>query len=87
MKRVSWFSIGGAVLGSALASWLAPKMIAWYFDPPVNIGINCRPATEWAMAKLQVMQFIGLIAGLALGLTLALVTRKREDGVPSEPMV
>lgn len=60
--------IFGALLGAFLTSWLAPKVIAWYFDPPVNIGVNCRNATEWSMRKLQLAQSVGLGAGAILGL-------------------
>ncbi len=88
MKRVIWFILGGAIFGSAIASWLAPRGIAWYFDPPVNIGLNCKVATEWAMAKLQMLQLVGLVAGSALGLLFGLSRRKKSDdldGVPNEP--
>jgi len=87
-KRVFWFVVGGAVLGSAMASWLAPKGIAWYFDPPVNVGINCRSATEWAMAKLQIMQAVGLGVGGLLGLLIGMNRRQKHahgDDLPSEP--
>jgi len=91
MKRMMWFIIGGAVIGSALASWLAPKGIAWYFNPPVNIGIDCRSATEWAMAKLQIFQLVGLLFGGGAGLLAGLSQRKRrpiethEENVEVEP--
>ena len=88
MKRIIWFILGGAIFGSAIASWLAPRGIAWYFDPPVNIGLNCKAATEWAMTKLQIMQFVGLLAGSGLGLLLGISRRKGSDaldGVPNEP--
>lgn len=57
-----------ALLGALLSSYIGPKIIAWYFDPPVNIGVNCRQAVEWSMAKLQVTQFFGLLAGIVIGL-------------------
>ena len=52
-------------------------MIAWYFDPPVDIGVNCKQATEWSMAKLQTAQAIGLASGAVFGLVLWLTMRKR----------
>ena len=70
-----------ALLGAVLASWVAPKAISWYFDPPVNIGVNCREATVWSMHKLQVAQLVGLILGAIAGLVgaVAWVRRNGED--------
>lgn len=68
MRKIFWFSFFGAFIGGILANWLSPKMIGWYFDPPVDIGVNCRAATEWAMARLQWAQLFGTIGGLVLGL-------------------
>ena len=72
----SWIGIG-ALVGALLASWLAPKGIAWYFDPPVNIGVNCREATEWAMSRLLMTQFWGLVSGVIASLLIASFLRKR----------
>jgi hypothetical protein len=67
-----------ALLGALLSSYLGPKVIAWYFDPPVNIGVNCRSAVEWSMSRLQATQFVGLVVGLVAGLTfMVLRTRPR----------
>ena len=81
----------GGLLGALLTSWLAPKGIAWYFDPPVDIGVNCKAATQWSMAKLQTAQFFGLLGGALLGLTLAIMTRRRHaeppDSYPTEPQL
>jgi hypothetical protein len=69
-----------ALSGALLSSYIAPKVIAWYFDPPVNIGVNCRTAVEWSMTKLQVMQFWGLTVGLALGLLIMLLATRPKAG-------
>lgn len=68
MRKVFWYSFIGAFFGGVIANWVSPKMIGWYFDPPVNIGVNCREATEWAMARLQWAQFFGMCGGVLLGL-------------------
>lgn len=87
-----WFIIFGGLLGAFLTSWLAPKAIAWYFDPPVDIGVNCRKATEWSMAKLQLAQSIGLGIGAVLGLGTWMSTRRRrnpspDENLPTEPQI
>ncbi len=71
----------GALIGGFFTSWLAPKVIAWYFEPPVEIGVNCRPATEWAMAKLQMLQGLGLIAGAIVGAIIYFVVMQRRNRV------
>ena len=67
MKKIVWFLFGGTLLGGLLSNWLSPKLIAWYLDPPVDIGVNCRGSLEWAMARLQWAQLIGTLIGLVLG--------------------
>ena len=59
-KKIFYGSCFFALLGALLSSYLGPKAIAWYFDPPVDIGVNCRSAVEWAMARLQLAQMAGL---------------------------
>lgn len=72
MKRPLVLAITFSLLGSILANWLGPKALAWYFDPPVEMGFNCKPAVEWGMEKLQYLQLAGLVGGLVLGGLLAL---------------
>lgn len=57
-----------ALFGAVATSYFGPKAIAWYFDPPVDIGVNCRSAVEWSMAQLQKLQLIGFVTGTVLGL-------------------
>ncbi|MCC7441739.1 MAG: hypothetical protein IT285_08900 [Bdellovibrionales bacterium] len=66
-----------AILGGLLSSYSAPKAIAWYFEPPTEIGINCRPATEWAMEKLVYAQAGGILLGGIIGLALVMMIRSR----------
>ena len=69
-SRVRKVLIGSAIfalVGAVVSSYLGPKIIAWYFDPPVDIGINCRSAVEWSMNRLKRVQLGGLIMGLLLG--------------------
>ena len=70
-KRVFQLALLIGLIGAVLVSWLAPKAIAWYFDPPVNIGVNCRQAVEWSMSRLQTSQLIGFIIGILIGLAIS----------------
>lgn len=81
--KLYWFAIGGGLLGAFLSSIIAPRAIAWYFDPPVDIGINCRAATEWSMRNLQNAQLTGLLAGAVMGLLIKVVINKKNTGSSS----
>jgi len=80
LRYVMTASFFAALAGAFLASYFGPKVIAWYFDPPVNIGINCRSAVEWSMSRLQSVQAWGMAGGLVLGIALGLwLTRMPSD--------
>jgi len=75
----------GALIGGLLATWLAPKAIAWYFDPPVSFGVTCKAPIEWALRRLQWSQLIGIIAGGTAGLVLYfLVFKRKKEPLPPE---
>lgn len=77
-RKIIYGTLIFALLGALLSSYVGPKIIAWYFDPPVNIGVNCRSAVEWSMSKLQITQFWGLVGGLIVGVVfMSLVTRTK----------
>jgi hypothetical protein len=79
MKRALSFALGGALLGIALTTWLAPGMIAWYFNPPVETGgFSCNAAIAWALRRLQSAQLWGIGVGGVLGLVVyGFVQRRR----------
>jgi len=76
MKRLSIYCLLGLVLGVVLATWLGPKILLWWFEPPADIGINYRPAIEWAMSRLVWIQIGGVSAGLILGLIVGLALKR-----------
>ncbi len=76
-KRLLWAIILGAAIGEILAVWLAPKYIIWYFDPPVEMGFNCKAPIAWALARLQTTQLFALGVGAVLGLTTLFVFSRR----------
>lgn len=87
MKRAFIFMIVCASLGTILAAWLAPRFISWYFEPPVDIGVNCRPAVDWGIQKYQWSQIGGLIAGSVAGLVLYFAFGRRQKTLPtSKPL-
>ena len=78
MKHAVYFALGGAMLGAALTAWLAPGMIAWYFNPPVEMGgFSCTPPIAWALRRLQWAQLWGVVVGGILGLVVYGVVQRR----------
>jgi len=69
-KSALWPIIVGSLVGGILSTWLAPKMIAWYFTPPAQLGFNCVDPIRWALGKLQVAQSVGIVLGGVAGLTI-----------------
>ena len=79
MKYAMYVALGGATLGAALTAWLAPGVITWYFNPPVETGgFSCTDPITWALKKLQWAQLLGFGVGGVLGLVgYGIVQRRR----------
>jgi hypothetical protein len=90
MKHALSFAFGGAILVAALTAWLAPGVIAWYFNPPVEMGgFSCTPPIAWALKRLQWAQLWGFVVGGVLGLVVYGVIQRRRvrmlEQHPREP--
>ena len=79
-SKLPWILLFGALLGCLLATWLAPKVIAWYFNPPAEMGFNCVVPIQWALKRFQIAQLVGAGLGalIALLLYFAIGKRRRE---------
>src|SRR5947208_7867873 len=78
MKLAVYFAFGGAIIVAALTAWLAPGMIAWYFNPPVEMGgFSCTAPITWALKRLQWAQLLGVIVGGVRGLGVYGVFQRR----------
>lgn len=84
MKKIVRMVAIGSVFGGLATTWLAPKVIAWYFTPPIEMAINCKVPIEWALRKLQIAQLFGTLGGAALFLVLALTLFKGKDESSAE---
>ena len=77
MKRTAIWTLLCALAFGLLASWLGPKMIAYWYTPPVPAGVasafNCTDAVTWAMSRLVWTQLIGSILGAILGLAIGIL--------------
>ena len=86
MKRAVYFALGGALLGIALTTWLAPGAIAWYFNPPVETGgFTCTAAIAWALRRLQTAQLWGIGVGGVLGLVVYGFVQRRGNEKQETP--
>lgn len=87
MKRATITSLVCAIVFGLLATWLGPKMIAYWYAPPVPAGaasaFNCTDAVTWAMNKLVLTQLAGTAIGAVAGLILGLVLRSKRAPPPA----
>ncbi len=73
MKRFATVVVAVAGLTVLLIGWAAPSLIAWYFTPPVEIGVTCKPAVVWAIDVYRKTLLMGAGGGFALGLVAATI--------------
>ena len=89
MKRVTISSLVCALVFGLLATWLGPKMISYWYTPPVPAGaasaFNCTDAVNWAMNKLVLTQLIGSVIGLLIGMVLGILMRRKPVPPPASP--
>ncbi len=85
MKKWVVLLCSGAVLGHLSASIVAPKMLSWYFKPPIALWADCSPAVTWGVNRLMWIQLVGLLVGCILfsliGLKFFKKPMSREDSM------
>ena len=86
MKRTLNLALIGALLLGLLATWLAPKLISYWYAPPEVAGANnvpnCTPYVTAAMHNLVVTQIVGTVLGLVVGLLIGVAMRPRPASPP-----
>jgi small basic protein len=85
MKRVSIAALVCGIVFGILSTWLGPKMIAYWYTPPVPTAFNCTEPITWALHRLVWTQIIGTLIGLAVGVVLGVLMRRREAPPPAAP--
>ena len=78
-RRLIWAFIVGALAVEFLVSWLMPKAIVWYFNPPVAMGCDCHGALQWAFDRMRVFQLWGFAIGGILGLVVVAGLKRRSS--------
>ena len=86
MKRVTIAALVCALVFGILSTWLGPKMIAYWYAPPVpagaSVAFNCTDAVTWAMNKLVLTQIVGSVVGALIGVVIGILMARRK---PAEP--
>jgi len=90
MKRVTIAALVSALVFGILSTWLGPKMIAYWYAPPVPSGaavaFNCTDAVTWAMNKLVLTQIAGSLVGAVIGVVIGvLIARRKPAETPPAP--
>jgi hypothetical protein len=79
VRRPLTIVFAGGLIATALVAWFGPRLIAWYYSPPVELGVSCKPAVEWAIAVYQKLVLAGTGAGFVLGAAAALVFKPKNS--------
>jgi ABC-type phosphate/phosphonate transport system permease subunit len=77
MKRTAITTLVCGIVFGTLATWLGPKMIAYWYAPPVPNAFNCTNEVVYAMHRLVSTQLIGTAIGLVVGLVLGIALRRK----------
>ena len=75
-KFLLFFIVLGILISVTCVSLAAPKMIAWYFEPPMSIGISCESSIKWAVTRILMAQLYSVGFGAIIGLMIGLKFRK-----------
>lgn len=76
-KFILGMTLGGVLICVAIVSMYFPKMISWYFEPPMPMGVSCTSSIRWAIEKLQMAQIYAILVGAVVGFFVGMKFRKR----------
>jgi len=85
MKRTAITTLVCGIVFGTLATWLGPKMIAYWYAPPVPNAFNCTNEVVYAMHRLVSTQLIGTGIGLLVGLVLGIALRRKHPETAELP--
>lgn len=85
MKRTAIATLVCGIVFGTLATWLGPKMIAYWYAPPVPNAFNCTNEVVYAMHRLVSTQLIGTGIGLVVGLFIGIALRRKHPETAELP--
>ena len=84
MKKFIYASFIGALICSTLVGWFSPQILTWYFTPPMDLVISCKPAVEWGIyAYRKIILVSGLFGFVAGAVVYFFTTRSRTSPKPN----
>lgn len=75
----------GALIGGVASAWFSPGMIEWYFSPPADLALSCKPAVQWAIETYRKVIILGCMAGLLIAAIIFFVFGTRTKSVAAQP--
>lgn len=76
-KRTLLELLAGAVIGFVAWSFVGPKVISWWYEPPASEALSCASSVTLALKQFVWMQLvITLIGAVVVALFMFLVRRK-----------
>ena len=85
VKRFIWTVIAGALIGAVLLAWFSLQIIIWYFSPPADLAISCKPAVQWAIETYRKVIFTGVMLGMIISGILFFAFNPRRKPAPMNP--
>ncbi len=82
-KRFVYFVLLGALVGAGGFAWFSPGMIEWYFSPPADLALSCKPAVQWAIDTYRKVIFLGGVLGAVGAALLFFAFGTRAKALPS----
>jgi hypothetical protein len=67
LRRSLAVVLSAGLLMTLAVGWFAPGLISWYYTPPVELGVSCKPAVEWGIALYRRLLLLGAGTGFVLG--------------------
>lgn len=83
MKKTLLIFLFGFVFGTAIAGFISPSMISWYFDPPAAMGVSCKAAVMWGLGAYQKILLIGGLLGILIAAIALVVIKSKQSKTQS----
>ena len=87
MKKFLWAVAIGGLVGAVTFAWISPHLIIWYFTPPADVPLSCKPSVEWAIGSYRKVMLTGVVLGAIGGALLFFVFagRRVRSGAQNVP--
>lgn len=88
VKRFLWVVALGALAGGIFFAWVSPQILIWYFSPPAELALTCKPAVQWAINSYRKVMFTGLLlGGIGSAILFLAFARRKPKGLANGPNI